>query len=232
VPASAPAQTTDEPNPTSRDLPTRSAHLEELQPADTRPGPDPRTAGSRPWLPAPGVEGGVGGVVDDELMARRPVHRRPTARRRSPTPGSPPGPAPGPGAAVAVVRDRAAALAELERLYTDLPDLACKGLCGHSCTQHIDASTTERDQLLTEDRLDLDTPTPDRACPAHTRTLAGTGSCTVHPHRPMICRLWGIAASMPCPHGRTPTSGHPTHHRHPDPAPHQPGNRRAPPHRH
>jgi len=80
---------------------------------------------------------------------------------------------------VAVVRDRAAALADLEQLYTDLPDLACKGLCGHSCTQHIDASTTERDRLLHNHGPDLDTPTPDGACPALTRTLTGTGSCTV-----------------------------------------------------
>ncbi len=139
---------------------------------------------------------------------------------------------------MAVVGDRAEALAELERLYAELPDLACKGLCGHSCTQHVDASTTERDRLLAEDGLDLDAPTPDGACPALTRTLAGTGtgtgtgSCTVHPHRPMTCRLWGTAASMPCPHGCTPTGGHLTRPRHPAPAPHQPGNRRAPPHRH
>ena len=81
-------------------------------------------------------------------------------------------------------------------------------MCGHSCTQHIDASTTERDRLLREDGPDLDTPTPDGACPALTHTLTGTGSCTVHPHRPMTSRLWGLAASMPCPHGCTPTGGH------------------------
>ncbi len=80
--------------------------------------------------------------------------------------------------------DRAAALADLEQLYTDLPDLACKGLCGHSCTQHVDTPTTERDQLQREDGLDLDAPTPDGACPALTHTLGPTGSCTVHPHRP------------------------------------------------
>jgi len=81
-------------------------------------------------------------------------------------------------------RDRAAALADLELLYTDLPDLACKGLCGHSCTHHVDAPTTEQDRLLTDHGLDLDAPTTDGACPAPTRTLGPTGSCAVHPHRP------------------------------------------------
>lgn len=141
-------------------------------------------------------------------MARRPVPRRPTARRHDPTRSSPPGPAAGKDPAQSAIGDRATALAELERLYADLPDLACKGLCGHSCTQHVDASTAERDRLVRVHGLDLDAPTPDGACPALTRTLGATGSCTVHPHRPMICRLWGLAASRPCPHGCTPTGGH------------------------
>jgi len=145
-------------------------------------------------------------------MARRPSPSRPTARR--PRRGTAtPARAAGPGLAgrdlaAAVARSRAEALVELERLYAALPDLACKGLCGHSCAQHVDASTVERDRLVRVHGLDLDARTSDGACPALTRTLGATGSCTVHPHRPMICRLWGIAASMPCPHGCTPTGGH------------------------
>lgn len=167
-----------------------------------------------------GAGSGVGGVVDDGLMARRPSPSRPTARRprrgtATPARAADPGLA-GPDRAEAVARDlaaavagdRADALAELERLYAALPDLACKGLCGHSCAQHVDASTVERDRLVRVHGLNLDARTSDGACPALTRTLGATGSCTVHPHRPMICRLWGIAASMPCPHGCTPTGGH------------------------
>jgi len=60
-----------------------------------------------------------------------------------------------------VAGDRAEALAELERLYAVLPDLACKGLCGHSCAQHVDASTVERDRLVRVHGLDLDARTPD-----------------------------------------------------------------------
>ncbi len=66
----------------------------------------------------------------------------------------------------------------------------------------------ERDRLVRVHGLDLDARTSDGACPALTRTLGATGSCTVHPHRPMICRLWGVAASMPCPHGCIPTGGY------------------------
>lgn len=28
--------------------------------------------------------------------------------------------------------------------------------------------------------------------------------CTIHPRRPLICRLYGVQESMPCPHGCKP----------------------------
>lgn len=40
-------------------------------------------------------------------------------------------------------------------------------------------------------------------CPA----LGEDGSCRVHEVRPMVCRLWGAVASLPCPHGCTPDGG-------------------------
>jgi Fe-S-cluster containining protein len=39
----------------------------------------------------------------------------------------------------------------------------------------------------------------DYYCPA-----LADGRCTVYEDRPTICRLWGAAQSMPCPHGCTP----------------------------
>jgi len=87
----------------------------------------------------------------------------------------------------------------LEQLYAELPTLSCLGLCEASCGEHIDASTVERRRLLAAG-VDLDAPTPDRACPALTRTF-GVGRCSVHAIRPTICRLWGATQSMPCPHG-------------------------------
>lgn len=101
-------------------------------------------------------------------------------------------------------------LADLDVLYARLPALACRGLCADSCHTHVDASDAERTRLLRRHGpdldLDLDAPTSDGACPALSRSF-GPGRCTVHADRPMICRLWGAAASMPCPHGCTPDSG-------------------------
>lgn len=103
-------------------------------------------------------------------------------------------------------RSDEAALATLEALYASLPALECQGLCAHSCSAHVDASIVERERIAAAG-VDLDAPTADGACPALSRALVTTGRCTVHRLRPMICRLWGSAASMPCPHGSPPPAG-------------------------
>lgn len=99
-----------------------------------------------------------------------------------------------------------AEVASLEALYAALPVLECLGLCGHSCAQHVDASAAERTRI-TQQGVDLDAPTQSGACPALTRTAWGADRCSVHAVRPMICRLWGTAAAMPCPHGCRPEGG-------------------------
>ena len=100
----------------------------------------------------------------------------------------------------------AGALAELEVLYAALPALACRGLCGASCAAHVDASHAERSRIAAAG-ADLDAPTTDGACPALSRAIVASGRCTVHEIRPMVCRLWGTATSMPCPHGCAPEGG-------------------------
>lgn len=100
----------------------------------------------------------------------------------------------------------AGAVAELEALYAALPALACKGLCASSCARHVDASHVERERIAAVG-VDLDAPTADGACPALSRAIVASGRCTVHEVRPMVCRLWGAAASMPCPHGCSPEGG-------------------------
>jgi hypothetical protein len=97
-------------------------------------------------------------------------------------------------------------VAELEQLYARLPLLACRGLCGHSCAQHVDAGPLER-RRIAERGVDLDAPTVDGACPALSRALGAGGLCSVYEVRPMVCRLWGVAASMPCPHNCIPEGG-------------------------
>jgi hypothetical protein len=100
---------------------------------------------------------------------------------------------------------RPRAVAELEQLYAQLPRLACRGLCGDSCAEHVDAGPLER-RRISQRGVDLDAPTADGACPALSHAL-GAGFCSVYEVRPMACRLWGVAASMPCPHGCLPEGG-------------------------
>ena len=111
-------------------------------------------------------------------------------------------------------------LEDLRALYDELPSLNCKGLCANSCGP-IDMTDVERGHLRD---LGVEIPvfTVEAArrwaenqrvddCPA----LGPMGShpllpnvriarCTVYEDRPLICRLWGLAESMPCPHGCKP----------------------------
>ena len=128
---------------------------------------------------------------------------RPRARRDR---HAQPAPAPAGGGTAAGADLDHEAIERLEALYASLPALACKGLCAHSCSRHVDASTVERTRIAAAG-VDLDAPTPDGACPALSRAMVATGVCTVHPIRPMVCRLWGTAASMPCPNGCAPAGG-------------------------
>jgi hypothetical protein len=94
----------------------------------------------------------------------------------------------------------------LELLYAELPPLPCLGLCANSCNAHVDASQAERRRIAALG-VDLDAPTDDDVCPALTRTAVGALRCAVHEVRPMVCRLWGTAEALPCPHGCRPQGG-------------------------
>lgn len=94
----------------------------------------------------------------------------------------------------------------LEDIYAAIPPVACKGLCEDSCgpiamSNEEDARMRRRgfdipamaDALAALDRGE------DYYCPA----LADR-RCGAYEDRPTVCRLWGAARSMPCPHGCTP----------------------------
>lgn len=92
----------------------------------------------------------------------------------------------------------------LHKVYAKVPALECKGLCTDSCTG-ISMRLSERKHLL---RTLGGPPVPHflargfqghRVCP-----LLRQGRCTVYHDRPMICRLYGVVADMPCPHGCQP----------------------------
>ncbi|WP_344029820.1 YkgJ family cysteine cluster protein [Pseudonocardia kongjuensis] len=106
--------------------------------------------------------------------------------------------------------DRAAAVAELQRIYDDLPAVACKGRCADACTS-IDMSGLERQrirdrgveiaprlpvhELTTLDRF-------DRVPRCAALTVLNT--CSVYEVRPLICRLFGAARGLRCEHGCVP----------------------------
>lgn len=77
-------------------------------------------------------------------------------------------------------------------VYTRVPAIECKQRCQDSC-RDVPLLTLERDELGLPEHMDV--------CPA----LGGLGLCTIHKRRPLMCRLWGVAENMPCPHGCQPT---------------------------
>lgn len=97
--------------------------------------------------------------------------------------------------------------AALDDLYAQLPSLDCKGLCADSCGP-IDMSDAERTRIAEQGT----TINPQQTKPGTLTCVAlnetfGAGRCTVYPIRPMICRLWGVAESMPCAYGCQPSGG-------------------------
>ena len=92
----------------------------------------------------------------------------------------------------------------IAELWAEVPTIACKGRCPSSCGP-IDASRAER-RILREHGIRLRAlPLLDVAC-GEVRTCPALvdGRCSVYAVRPLICRLWGVVESMPCPWGCKP----------------------------
>lgn len=92
------------------------------------------------------------------------------------------------------------AIDRLDALYAELPVLECEGKCAHSCGP-VPMSKFEDFRLRRKLKVEsLPSPKPPAmACP-----LLASGRCTVYKARPLVCRLWGLVDSMPCPHGCVP----------------------------
>jgi hypothetical protein len=96
--------------------------------------------------------------------------------------------------------------AAIRRLYDQMPQMSCKGLCQESCGPI--AMSTHEDETLVHvgvmiPKLLEGIAALERGhyeCPA----LGSDGRCTVYEDRPMICRLWGAVPEMSCPHGCEP----------------------------
>ena len=89
----------------------------------------------------------------------------------------------------------------LTALYATLPAIDCQGLCSDSCGP-IEMSVRERDRI-------------ERA--AGRKVTCGAGAscsmltadrrCGQYELRPLICRMWGVVESLPCPYGCVPEGG-------------------------
>lgn len=101
--------------------------------------------------------------------------------------------------------------AEFAKIYDEIPQIDCKGLCGDVCGP-IDMHPWERRQIR---RAGVKLP-PHRqqreeqrangghyTCPA----LSAEERCTVYDDRPTICRLWGVMDALRCPYGCTLRDG-------------------------
>lgn len=82
----------------------------------------------------------------------------------------------------------------------DLPEIACTGACAPACS-NVPMSDVEQRRVS----MDLGRPVEmgaDGVCSALV-----DGRCVAHKNRPLICRLFGVAEGLECPHGCRPTGG-------------------------
>jgi Fe-S-cluster containining protein len=86
---------------------------------------------------------------------------------------------------------------ELRAIWDRVPSIDCKGECSNSCGP-IGCSSIETE--LIEERAGREFTSDEEG----TCVMLKLGRCSVYSIRPVICRLWGVIESMPCPHGCTP----------------------------
>jgi Fe-S-cluster containining protein len=86
----------------------------------------------------------------------------------------------------------------LEEIYKMLPDIKCKQECSYACGP-ITMSYGEAE------RLQQETGAPVKKCDQNLECgyLLEGKNCSIHPIRPILCRLWGVVDTeeMTCPHG-------------------------------
>ena len=102
----------------------------------------------------------------------------------------------------------------IREIYEMVPEVACAGLCHRACTS-IDASDLEKKAVRERHGVTFPPAIPARRlqqlvdngeaprCPA----LGPLNNCTIYEDRPLICRLYGAEAAIPCEHGCVPEGG-------------------------
>ena len=100
-------------------------------------------------------------------------------------------------------------MAAIQRLYEQLPAIACKGLCSTTCTD-IDMSELERKRIEHRHQVKIKTRplhVIQQQGPKKCKALTNSGQCRVYEDRPLICRAWGVIDPAPCPYGCVPEGG-------------------------
>jgi uncharacterized protein len=94
---------------------------------------------------------------------------------------------------------------KLEKLYSKIPGIECKGLCHESCTI-VPAAKIEIQRAKTKmggknpfNPLSAITVLKDQKIPIC--SALKDKRCSIYNARPAICRLYGVAEGLECPFG-------------------------------
>lgn len=79
-----------------------------------------------------------------------------------------------------------------------IPSFECVPGC-HDCCGPVTASSEEMARLPFKSQAQHEAALANLDCPH-----LGEAGCEVYAERPLICRLFGTTAGLPCPHGRRP----------------------------
>ncbi|TXH87710.1 MAG: YkgJ family cysteine cluster protein [Pseudomonas sp.] len=87
---------------------------------------------------------------------------------------------------------------KIDYLRRHIPGFACVPGC-HDCCGPVTASSEEMARLPVKSEAEH-----EAALAAYDCVHLGPHGCEVYEQRPLICRLFGTTASLPCPRGRGP----------------------------
>ena len=87
---------------------------------------------------------------------------------------------------------------KIDQLRRQIPGFACEPGC-HDCCGPVTASSEEMARLPVRSAIEHDKALAEWTC-----VHLGPNGCEAYDERPLICRLFGTTASLPCPRGRGP----------------------------
>ncbi|QUM77072.1 YkgJ family cysteine cluster protein [Moritella sp. 24] len=86
----------------------------------------------------------------------------------------------------------------VKRLRGRIPSFECVKGC-HDCCGPVTTSSEEMSRLPVKTDAEHEAALKEWNC-----VHLGPKGCTVYEERPLICRVFGTTAEMPCPNGRRP----------------------------